>query len=146
MERSLWLVVLWRLSLPNECKLHITFRSASPKQTREEISRIYKAVPLNSFLGIERPFNIRKWQCKKRPALSEKVAKHRFEWVLLRKDWGEKEWAMIIFSDESSVERGIGAQREWVWRTAEQKWSPQFVQTYTKGHNISIMVWGCYLD
>jgi DDE superfamily endonuclease len=48
---------------------------------------------------------------------------------------------LIIFSDESSVERGAGGQRQWAWRTAEQKWSPQFVQTYSKGNNISIMVW-----
>jgi DDE superfamily endonuclease len=87
------------------------------------------------------PFHIRKWQCKKRPELSEEVAKLRYERVLLRKDWSVEEWALIIFSDESSVERGTGGQREWAWRTAQQKWSPQFVQTYSKGHDISIMVW-----
>jgi DDE superfamily endonuclease len=49
---------------------------------------------------------------------------------------------LIIFGDESSVERGAGGQRQWAWRTAEKKWAPQFVQTYSKGHDISIMVWG----
>ena len=96
----------------------------------------------NTIKRILEPFNIRKWQCKKRPELSEEVAAKRFTWVKTRENWSSEEWALIIFSDETSVERGKGGQREWAWRTAEQKWSPQFVQTYAKGHDISIMVWG----
>jgi hypothetical protein len=45
-----------------------------------------------------------------------------------------------MFSDESSVKRGKGGQREWAWRTAAQKWNPQFIQTYENGYDISIMV------
>jgi transposase len=88
------------------------------------------------------PYHLRKWQCKKRPELGPEVVNLRYQWALLRKDWSVKDWALIIFSDESSVERGNGGQREWAWRTATQKWNPQFVQTYTKGHDISIMIWG----
>lgn len=67
------------------------------------------------------PFHLRKWRCRKRLGLTPEVAKLRYQWVLLRKDWSVKEWASIIFSDDSSVERVKGGQREWVWRTATRK-------------------------
>lgn len=88
------------------------------------------------------PHGIRKWHCAKRPFLSEEVALKRFEWVEKHKDWSKEEWSKIIFSDESSVERGKGGAREWAFRTSKQKWDPKFVETYKKGRDISIMVWG----
>lgn len=115
----------------------------NPKHTYRQIKeRLRVSLSTSTIKRILAPFNIRKWQARKRSELSEEIAKLRYQWVLTRKDWTTEEWAVIIFSDESSVERGQGGQREWVWRTAEQKWSPQFVQTYKKGHDISIMVWG----
>jgi hypothetical protein len=60
---------------------------------------------------------------------------------LARKDWSIEEWGSIIFSDESSIKRGAGGQRQWAWRTADQKWSTPYLQTYKKGRDLSIMVW-----
>jgi hypothetical protein len=48
----------------------------------------------------------------------------------------------IIFSDECSVERGKGGQRQWVFQLPSQKWLPEMVQTCRKSTDISIMVWG----
>ena len=113
----------------------------NPKHTYAQIKAdLQLSLSARTIKRILAPSNIRKWQCKKRPELTEQTARQRLEWALHRKDWSTEEWACIIFSDESSVERGKGGQREWTWRTAEQKWSPQFVQTYAKGHDISIMV------
>jgi transposase len=121
----------------------IRYVRINPKHTYRQIRQeLQLSFSSRTVKRIIEPFHIRKWQCKQRPELSEEVAKLRYERVLLRKDWSTEEWALIIFSDESSVERGKGGQREWAWRTANQKWSPQFVQTYSKGHDISIMVWG----
>jgi DDE superfamily endonuclease len=57
------------------------------------------------------------------------------------REWVE-EWKSIIFSDECSMERGKGGQREWVFRLPSQKWLPEMVQTYRKSTDISIIVWG----
>jgi transposase len=57
-------------------------------------------------------------------------------------DWSFEEWATIIWSDECSVERGAGARRTWVWRTPSQKWDKEMIDTYKKGKDISVMVWG----
>jgi hypothetical protein len=62
--------------------------------------------------------------------------------VLLYKDWSFEEWKTIIWSDKCSVERDTGARRTWVFQTLDQKWSKEHISTYTKGKDISIMVWG----
>jgi transposase len=85
---------------------------------------------------------IKKWMCKKRPEITDQVAYKRHMWALERKDWTSERWGTIIFSDESSIERGAGGQRQWAWRTAAQKWSTPHLQTYKKGRDLSVMVWG----
>ena len=87
-------------------------------------------------------YDIGKWIAAKRPVLTEKVAALRLAWCLERKDWTYDDWKTVVFSDESSVERGAGARRLWCFRTPKQKWDRPFVQIYKKGYNISIMVWG----
>jgi hypothetical protein len=44
---------------------------------------------------------------------------------------------MIMWSDECSLERGIGKQREWCFRTPDSKWDSKNVQTYTCGKDVS---------
>jgi hypothetical protein len=49
-----------------------------------------------------------------------------------------------MWLDECSAERGAGKKREWVFRTPVQKWHRAMIQTYHKGKDISVMVWGCF--
>jgi transposase len=85
---------------------------------------------------------ITNWLCKKRPFLSKQAAKARSTWVTERKDWTEEDWKTIIFSDECSLERGSSAAREWCFRTPNQKWEKDMIQTYKKGKDLSVMIWG----
>jgi hypothetical protein len=85
---------------------------------------------------------ITKWLAKKRPYISLAAVKKRYRWALFHKDWSFEEWTMIIWSDECSVERGAGARRTWVFRTPGQKWDKEMIDTYDKGKDISVMVWG----
>ena len=49
-----------------------------------------------------------------------------------------------MFSDECSAEQGAGKSVEWCFGCPKDKWKPQFVKTYKKGRDISVMVWGCF--
>ena len=49
-----------------------------------------------------------------------------------------------MWSDECSAERGKGKRVEWCFGIPIQKWDPEMVTTYTKGKDISVMVWGCF--
>ena len=52
------------------------------------------------------------------------------------------DWCQFIFSDEQSVEpeRGTSKARDWVLRTAQQKWDPKMLSVFSKGKRMSVMV------
>jgi hypothetical protein len=85
---------------------------------------------------------ITNWLAKRRPQLSEEAARKRLAWALKHKDWTWDEWSKVIFSDECSLERGVGARRLWVFRTADEKWNKEMICPYPKGKDISVMIWG----
>jgi len=57
-----------------------------------------------------------------------------------------EEWGLHVWSDECSVERGRGKRDEWVFRTANQLWDREMVQTYDSKKNMKVMVWGSFWD
>ena len=84
------------------------------------------------------------WRAKKRPHLTEDVAKLRLAWCKERKDWTAEDFRKHMWSDECSAERGKGRSGEWCFRTIAQKWDPKMVTTYKKGKDICVMVWACF--
>lgn len=86
------------------------------------------------------------WRVKRRPFLTEVNAAKRLAWCLARRHWLEEDWALVVWSDECSVERGRGKQDEWVFRTSAQKWQRQMIQTYNTHKNMKVMVWGAFWD
>ena len=57
-----------------------------------------------------------------------------------------EEWGLHVWSDECSVEQGQGKRDEWVFRTANQLWDREMVQTYDSKKNMKVMVWGSFWD
>ena len=49
-----------------------------------------------------------------------------------------------MWSDECSAERGQGKSHKWCFGYPVDKYHKEFVQTYKKGKDISVMVWGCF--
>jgi hypothetical protein len=50
------------------------------------------------------------------------------------------EWTTVIFSDECSVEKGVGKQNTWSFGYPREKWDHNKVDQYPKGKQGSIMV------
>jgi hypothetical protein len=95
---------------------------------------------------ILRQYGIVNWRARKRPSLTEKNAADRLAWCLRYRGLTAEEWGIYMWSDECSVERGRGKQTEWVFRTANQKWDKEMIQTYNCHKNMKVMVWGCFWD
>jgi hypothetical protein len=85
---------------------------------------------------------ISNWIARKRPLLDAETAAKRYQWALERRNWTSDDRKKITWSDECSLERGSGARRTWAFRTASQKWNKEMIQPYTKGKDISVMIWG----
>ena len=89
-------------------------------------------------------YGLTNWLAKKRPLLTPEVAKKRLEWCLLRREWNSKQWSKLIWSDEYSVEKGLGKQRQWMFIFPEEKWKKPMIQTYEKGKEVKVMLWGAF--
>ena len=46
----------------------------------------------------------------------------------------------MIWSDECSIERGIGKERAWVFQFLDEKWKKKMIQLYKKGKGVSVMI------
>ena len=88
---------------------------------------------------------ITNWIMKKRLLLRLEDVKARYNWAKLYKDWTRSDWEKVIWSDESSVERGSGKKREWMFRTPSQKWHKEMIQPTSKGKDIKVMVWAALI-
>ena len=80
------------------------------------------------------------WRARRRPLLTEENAAIRLAWCLKYRYMNEEEWRLFMWSDECSVERGKGKRDEWVFRTANQKWNKNMIQTYDCKKNMKVMV------
>jgi hypothetical protein len=49
-----------------------------------------------------------------------------------------------MWSDECSAERGKGKKQAWAFGVPVQKWNRDFISTYAKSKDISVMVWACF--
>jgi hypothetical protein len=89
--------------------------------------------------------NIVNWRAKKRPLLTEEHAQKRLQWANKYKDWTREDWAKVVWSDECSVERGSGERgTEWCFRTPQQKWNKEMIQTRKKGKDHCYMIWAAF--
>jgi IS30 family transposase len=52
---------------------------------------------------------ITNWLAKKRPLITPEVAAKRLKWAKKHQNWTWDEWSLIIWSDECSLERSVGA-------------------------------------
>ena len=76
----------------------------------------------------------------KRPALRKKHVSARLQFVKKYKEWTEEDWAMVVWSDESKINRICSDGIQWAWndqpgrltgRTVQQSSSVHFLHFFT---------------
>lgn len=85
-------------------------------------------------------YGLTNWLAKKRPFLTEEVAKKGLDWCLTHREWTFEEWSKIIWSDECSVEKRSGKDRTWVFRFPNEKWSKNIIDPYPKRKGVTVMI------
>jgi transposase len=86
---------------------------------------------------------LRAGEKKKKPGLSQKNIKARFEWAKERKDWTVQDWNRVIFSDESKINRFNSDGRSWCWFRDVKQLEDRTVKITFKHGGGGLMVWGC---
>jgi hypothetical protein len=84
--------------------------------------------------------NLTNFPCKQRPKLNRTHALKRLQFY---RQYRTFKWSQrtLKFSDECSVQKGSGQNREWVFHYPEEKWKPEMLQTVSTSRNPAQMVW-----
>lgn len=115
-------------------------RSGRPKKISDRHERhIWREIgsdpliPISKLVAIACPdvsiWTLRRWLktegilhsvCLQRPYLTQEVAEKRFAFALRHRDKPLSYWKRVLFSDESTVDRGCGTRAQWAFRRKGQ--------------------------
>ena len=80
---------------------------------------------------------------QKKPFLSKAHQRRRLEFALEHQHWTLDDWARVIWSDETKINRLGSDGRLWVWKRPGSALTEQHVNGTVKFGGGSLMVWGC---
>jgi len=79
----------------------------------------------------------------KKPLLRRHHIKQRLDFAHKYQHWTEADWARVIWSDETKVNRLVSDGRQWVWKKAGAPLTAQHVSPTVKFGGGNVMIWGC---
>jgi transposase len=87
--------------------------------------------------------NIGTYTAQKKPFLTKKHMRNRFNWCKERLHWDVEKWSKVIFSDESNYEVINRKSRVLVKRLPNEKYHSKFCSPRQQGGGGSAGIWGC---
>ena len=90
-----------------------------------------------------REFGLFSRRPRKKPLLTKKQRKARYEWAKAHKDWGVEDWKKVVFSDEAGFQLFPGKTPYVRRREGESLDDACLIPTVKHGGG-SILVWGCF--
>jgi hypothetical protein len=78
-----------------------------------------------------------------KPGLTKKQRDARLAWCMLYKDWTLEDWKNVIFTDETSVQKGSVRGKRRVWRKESERFHGDVITRRWKGFS-EFMWWSCF--
>jgi transposase len=88
--------------------------------------------------------NKRKWLVLQRPELTEDQARVRRVWAERVRDYNSNKWRRVFWSDESTVERGKGARREYTFTRPACQIAARDIEEISVHKGIKQMFWAAF--
>src|SRR6202030_1637473 len=80
------------------------------------------------------------------PLLSSRHRKERMDFAIAHKDWTVENWKMVVYSDETKINRLGSDGKKWVWKKkGEHRVGDRMMEGAMKFGGGSVMVWGCMM-
>ncbi len=79
----------------------------------------------------------------KKPLLKDKHKKLRLEFARKYQNFDLEDWAKVIWSDETKINRFGSDGRQWMWKRKGESLQDRHVQPTLKFGGGNIMLWGC---
>ena len=88
--------------------------------------------------------NCRKWLVLRRPELKPEHAHQRLRWANTVRNYDENKWKRVFWSDESTVERGRGARREYTFTKPKFQIPARDVEEIPVHKGVKQMFWAAF--
>lgn len=124
-------------------RLCLRNRFATSSQIRSDLEKTSGSVI--SAKTVQRRLNeigLRANRPAKKPLLTQKMKKTRFEWAKTFKNWTVDDWSQVIFSDESKFNLFGSDGNKYVRRRKGERYNENCTLKTVK-HSPYVMVWGC---
>lgn len=122
----------------------VTGRSANAVQAMKHINTVIPhPVCAQTVRNVLKKNNYKAVTKKKKPLLSAVHRKKRLAFAFKYKEWTVEDWARVVWSDETKINRLGSDGKQWVWKKAGKGLIDREVQGTVKHGGGNIMVWGC---
>ena len=112
---------------------------------RDMINEVDEAVKKRSIQGLFHEMGRRKWRQLNRPHLEEIHARKRLQWAREYEHFTPQDWARVFWSDECTIERGVGLQPAWTFRRPREQILEGDVRTRkASGKAVKQMFWAAF--
>ncbi|KAJ5318343.1 hypothetical protein N7476_004763 [Penicillium atrosanguineum] len=119
-----------------------------PDITREDLlAEVDYRVKAMSIQRLTHDMGLRKWRKMNRPYLTPIHAAKCLAWALAYRHFTPEDWKRVFWSDETTIERGYGARKEWTSippRYQLQERESGIQMTPSKGKQTKQMFWACF--
>lgn len=124
--------------------IHDTVTSNPHTKYEELLDGVDHVVKKRSIQNLLHESNLRKWIQLSRPKLTPQHASQRLEWAKRYESFTSNDWAQVKWSDECTVERGIGKRPIWTFTKPSNQIRLRDVHTKPCGKGIKQMFWAAF--
>ncbi|KAI9041265.1 uncharacterized protein KD926_007219 [Aspergillus affinis] len=108
------------------------------------INEIDEAVLKRSIQNLTREWGKRKWRQKRRPEIKPEHAVKRLAWAREYEFMTPEDWACVKWSDECTVERGVGKRPIWTWLRPQEQLQQHDLHLVRCGKGVKRMFWAAF--
>ena len=113
--------------------------------TRDLLREVDNVVKKRTVQKLCRELGKRKWQQKQRPFITVRHAQERLQWAIEHQAYTLLDWKKVTWSDECTVERGVGIKPTWTFtRPKDQVRLGDVKPVRCSGKGVKKMLWAAF--